>query len=123
MMRPVERAVEADLAQQDDDRIDHHLVGNEGADDQDGEEDLGALEAPVGQRIAVDRGDGDRQDDARHGDAHRIQEAALRPVAVEAGAGGAQALTQGSKVISSGGAKMLPSRISGMPFSEVTIIT
>jgi hypothetical protein len=34
-----------------------------------------------------------------------------------------QALTQGSKVISTGGAKMLPSRISGMPFSEVTIIT
>jgi hypothetical protein len=32
-------------------------------------------------------------------------------------------LTQGSKVISTGGAKMLPSRISGMPFSEVTIIT
>ncbi len=35
----------------------------------------------------------------------------------------AQALTQGSKVISTGGAKMLPSRISGMPFSEVTTIT
>ncbi|MNR63725.1 hypothetical protein D3C85_1861300 [compost metagenome] len=35
----------------------------------------------------------------------------------------AQAFTQGSKVISTGGAKMLPSRISGMPFSEVTTIT
>ena len=35
----------------------------------------------------------------------------------------AQALTQGSKVISTGGEKMLPSRISGIPFSEVTIIT
>ena len=34
-----------------------------------------------------------------------------------------QAFTQGSKVISTGGAKMLPSRISGMPFSEVTTIT
>ena len=42
----------------------------------------------------------------------------LRPVQAVA-----QALTQGSKVISSGGAKMLPSRISGMPFSEVTTIT
>ena len=35
----------------------------------------------------------------------------------------AQALTQGSKVISIGGAKMLPRRISGMPFSDVTTIT
>ena len=35
----------------------------------------------------------------------------------------AQAFTQGSKVISTGGAKMLPRRISGMPFSEVTTIT
>ena len=35
----------------------------------------------------------------------------------------AQALTQGSKLISTGGAKMLPSRISGMPLSEVTNIT
>ena len=35
----------------------------------------------------------------------------------------AQALTQGSKVISTGGAKMLPRRISAMPFSEVTTIT
>ena len=34
-----------------------------------------------------------------------------------------QALTQGSKVISTGGEKMLPRRISGMPFSEVTTIT
>ena len=34
-----------------------------------------------------------------------------------------QALTQGSKVISTGGEKMLPSRISGMPFSDVTTIT
>ncbi len=42
----------------------------------------------------------------------------LRPVqAVD------HALTHGSKVISSGGAKMLPSRISGMPLSEVTTIT
>ncbi len=35
----------------------------------------------------------------------------------------AQAFIQGSKVISSGGEKMLPRRISGMPLSEVTIIT
>jgi len=42
----------------------------------------------------------------------------LRPVQAVA-----QAFTQGSKVTSTGGAKMLPSRISGMPFSEVTIIT
>ena len=42
----------------------------------------------------------------------------LRPVHASA-----QALTHGSNVISSGGAKMLPSRISGMPFSDVTIIT
>ena len=35
----------------------------------------------------------------------------------------AQALTQGSKVSSSGGANMLPTRISGMPFRLVTIIT
>ncbi len=42
----------------------------------------------------------------------------LRPVQAVA-----QAFTQGSKVISSGGAKMLPRRISGMPFSEVTTIT
>ena len=34
-----------------------------------------------------------------------------------------QALTQGSKVGARGSAKMLPSRISGMPFSEVTTIT
>ncbi len=34
-----------------------------------------------------------------------------------------QALTQGSNVISSGGPKTLPMRISGMPFSDVTIIT
>ena len=33
------------------------------------------------------------------------------------------ALTQGSKVISTGGAKMLPSRISGIPLSEVITIT
>ena len=35
----------------------------------------------------------------------------------------AQALTQGSNVICTGGEKMLPSRISGIVFSEVTIIT
>ena len=35
----------------------------------------------------------------------------------------AHALTQGWKVISSGGEKTLPTRISGMPFSEVTTIT
>jgi hypothetical protein len=35
----------------------------------------------------------------------------------------AHAFTQGSKVISIGGEKMLPRRISGMPFSEVTTIT
>ncbi len=34
-----------------------------------------------------------------------------------------QALTQGWKVISIGGEKMLPRRISGIPFSEVTTIT
>src|SRR3954447_9005149 len=33
--QPGQSAVEADLAQQDDDRIEHDLVGNEGADDQD----------------------------------------------------------------------------------------
>lgn len=33
------------------------------------------------------------------------------------------ALTQGSKVISTAGAKMWPMRISGMPFSEGTTIT
>ena len=42
----------------------------------------------------------------------------LRPVQAVA-----QALTHGSKVISTGGAKTLPKRISGMPFSDVTIIT
>ena len=62
MTRPLRRAVEADLAQDDDDRIDHHLIGDEGADDQDREEDVGALEAPVGKRVAVHRGDRDRQD-------------------------------------------------------------
>ncbi|MCY1236240.1 hypothetical protein D9M72_488860 [compost metagenome] len=35
----------------------------------------------------------------------------------------AQAFAHGSKVISTGGAKMLPSRISGMPLSEVMTIT
>ena len=35
----------------------------------------------------------------------------------------AQAFAQGSKVISIGGEKILPRRISGMPFSDVTIIT
>ena len=42
----------------------------------------------------------------------------LRPVQASA-----QAFTQGWKVISIGGEKMLPRRISGMPFSEVTTIT
>jgi hypothetical protein len=35
----------------------------------------------------------------------------------------AQALTQGWNVTSTGGAKMLPMRISGIPLSEVTTIT
>ena len=35
----------------------------------------------------------------------------------------AHAFTHGSKVISTGGAKILPSRISGIPFSDVTTIT
>jgi hypothetical protein len=48
----------------------------------------------------------------------RLSPSQLSPVQAEA-----QALTQGSKVTSTGGEKMLPSRISGMPFSEVTIIT
>ena len=48
----------------------------------------------------------------------RLRPSQLRPVQASA-----QALTQGWKVISTGGAKMLPSRISGMPFSEVTTIT
>ena len=34
-----------------------------------------------------------------------------------------QALTHGSNVTSTGGENMLPRRISGIPFSEVTIIT
>ncbi len=48
----------------------------------------------------------------------RLSPSQLRPVQAVA-----HALTQGSKVISTGGEKMLPSRISGMPFSDVTIIT
>ena len=42
----------------------------------------------------------------------------LRPVQAVA-----QALAQGSNVTSTGGEKMLPRRISGMPFSDVTTIT
>jgi hypothetical protein len=34
-----------------------------------------------------------------------------------------QALTHGSKVTSTGGANKFPIRISGIPFSDVTIIT
>ena len=34
-----------------------------------------------------------------------------------------QALTHGAKVTSTGGAKILPRRISGIPLSDVTIIT
>ena len=48
----------------------------------------------------------------------RLSPSQLRPVhAVD------QAFTQGSKVMSTGGEKMLPRRISGMPFSDVTTIT
>ena len=124
MIEAPERAVEADLAQDDDDRVEHHLIGDEGAEDQDGEEDVGALEAPVGQRVAVHRGDGDREDHRGHGDADRVPEAAAEsPSQLSPVQASAQALTQGSKVISTGGEKMLPRRISGMPFSEVTTIT
>jgi hypothetical protein len=35
----------------------------------------------------------------------------------------AHALTQGSKVTSTGGEKILPKRISGIPFTDVTNIT
>ena len=48
----------------------------------------------------------------------RLRPSQLRPVQAVA-----QAFAHGSKVTSTGGEKMLPSRISGMPFSEVTIIT
>ena len=41
MITAPERAVDAHLAQDDHDRIEHHLVGDEGAEDQDGEEELG----------------------------------------------------------------------------------
>ncbi len=48
----------------------------------------------------------------------RLSPSQLRPVQAVA-----QAFTQGSKVISIGGEKMLPRRISGMPLSDVTTIT
>jgi len=35
----------------------------------------------------------------------------------------AQAFTQGSKIISTGGENMTPSRTSGMPFKEVITMT
>ena len=52
-----------------------------------------------------------------------FQKPRLRPSQFSPVQASAHAFTQGSKVISTGGAKMLPIRISGMPFSEVTTIT
>ncbi len=52
-----------------------------------------------------------------------FQKPRLRPSQLSPVQASCQAFTQGWKVISTGGAKMLPRRISGMPFSEVTTIT
>jgi hypothetical protein len=78
-MRPLSVAVDAEFAQHDDDRVDHHLVRDEGAENQNGEEDIGALEAPVGERVAVHRGDGDRDEDRRHRDLTEFQKPIDRP--------------------------------------------
>ncbi|ENN89224.1 hypothetical protein RHSP_52212 [Rhizobium freirei PRF 81] len=74
--KSAERAVDTDFAQYDDDRIDHHLIGDERADDQDREEEIRALEPPVGERVTIDRSNRDREDRGRHGDAYGIPETA-----------------------------------------------
>jgi len=101
--QPAERAVDLHLAQphqlreerqpvahrpqQQHDRIEHHLIGDEGADQQDGKEQVGALEAPVGDGIARHARHRDRDEDRGDQDADRVPEPAAEPVAVDAGAG------------------------------------
>ena len=46
MMMPGQRREQADRGQPDDQRIDHHLVGHEGAEDEEAEEQFGALVLP-----------------------------------------------------------------------------
>jgi hypothetical protein len=52
-----------------------------------------------------------------------FQKPELNPSQVRPVQASPHALTHGAKVISIGGEKILPNRISGMPFSDVTTIT
>lgn len=92
---PAERREQPERTHDQHQRIEHDLIGNEGAEQQDDEEGLRSLETPVGERIAVHGCNGDRDDHARHEDLHRIPEADLDAVAVEPGAGLAPGLHPG----------------------------
>ena len=59
------RAENSEIAGDHHQRIEHHLIGNERAKDQDGKEDFRALELPVDQRVAVHRGDARGNDHGR----------------------------------------------------------
>src|SRR5690606_9344547 len=80
-------AIEPHLAQDDDDRVEHHLVWNEGAEEQDGKEGFRALEPPVGERIAADRRHRDGKGDRWQQYLYRVPEASAEAVAVEPCAG------------------------------------
>ena len=90
--QPAKRAIKSDFAEHDDNWIEHDLIRNKRAKDQDGEERISAFEFPVGQCVAIHGRDDDRQDHGWYSDLNRVPESCAQPVAGQASD---HALTQG----------------------------
>ena len=84
---PGQRVVDAEHREQPDQRVQENLVGNEGADQQDREQQIGAAHPPERERVAVQRAGQDREDHGRDQDPDRIPEADADAIAAQPGAG------------------------------------
>ena len=68
-------AVEADVLEHHDERDQDRLVRDEHPEEQQGEDDVGASEAPLGQHVAVQRAQQHRHQSRRHHQQHAVDEA------------------------------------------------
>jgi hypothetical protein len=73
-IRPGDPAVEVDGLHELHERDEDRLVGDEHAEQQQGEDDLGAAEAPLGEHVAVEGAEDRRSDRGRDGQQQAVDE-------------------------------------------------
>ena len=78
-----ERAEDIELSGNDHQRVEHDLIRNKRADDQNRKEHFGTFEAPIGEGIAIHGGDNNGNDYGWNGDLNRIPEANLQTFTIE----------------------------------------